>query len=152
MKCYTYVSGRTTAGINHNGGTKKTCAIKLNIPYDWDADRFMANIQHKESADIFLYCVSEIVEGDSLSSVFPENCFLIHCPELTDISNYNCSCFEITINESGAYYVLFENSILKDTTTSSYIINENGKPKIVSSNPTVEGLTSNDTAQFSILL
>ena len=152
MKCYTYLSGKLTAGINHNGETKKTCAIKINIPYDWDADSFMANIQQKIYADIFLYCVSEIVDGHSVSSVFPENCFLLHCPELVNMDNLNCSCLEIAINESGAYYVLFENSSLKDTATGSCIINDSGKPKITADSPAVEDLTKDIKNQFTFLL
>lgn len=151
MKCYTYAAGKTTTGVSHLGQTKKTCALKLNIPRDWDADQILADIQSKKYADILLYCACDVVDGDSLSSVFPEDCFLIYCPDITIMDNHNNSCYEVLVNAAGAYYVLFSDSMLVDTDKSVAIINEGGKPKI-SNSPTVQDDVLTDTGDFPILL
>lgn len=133
MKCFTYNKNKITAGVlSTDSKTElKTCALSINMPADWDIETFLDLIKSKEYCDILLYCNVKISEGDSNSSVFPEDCILLYCTDkATDITNIENSCLEIRTEGTDVCYVLFNNSILFDVESSKYIINNKGSAVI----------------------
>lgn len=127
MRCYTRSSGKTTTGIVINGKNQKTCAINLNIPYDWDDVGYIQHLRDKSLADILLYGCTELVNGDSCSSVFPEDCVLIRFMDISDVENINNSCMELNLSAESVDLILYEDSCLFDESTKTYLINSKGK-------------------------
>lgn len=131
MKCYTYTSGQLTPGIELNGKNQKTCAINLNIPFNWDDAAFIQSLRSREYADILLYGVTKVVEGDSCSSVFPANCALIRVLDILSVKNHEDSCFELGLTSDKIEFILFDGSSLSDAETGNYLVNDNGELKVL---------------------
>ena len=130
MNCYTYTNGETLPGFTSNGINQKTCAFTLKIPYDWDADEIISRLKNRSHADILLYSCVDICQGNSVSSVFPENCIAICSPEIFTLENYDDSCLEVTADADRVIYILFEDSELFDSATDKYICNAGGVPEL----------------------
>lgn len=150
MKCFTYTHGETLPGFNLNGVNQKTCAFTLKIPYDWDTDELIDRLRNHSQADILLYSCVEVCEGDSVSSVFPENCLAVMSDELFTLDNYEDSCLEVCADDAGLTFVLFDGSELYDSATGKYIRNDDGVLSIQDTSKRVEVI--NETDDSIILL
>lgn len=126
MNCYTYTNGETLPGFSLNGENQKTCAFTLKIPYDWDADELINRLRYRSHADILLYSCVGICKGNTVSSVFPDNCVAIFSSEIFTLNNHNASSLEVLADEAQIVYVLFDGSELYDSSTGKYIYNNNG--------------------------
>lgn len=128
MKCYTYTNGETLSGIQDaNGENQNTCAITINAPLDWDVDELVMRIQNKSQSDILLYCCATLTEGDSVSSVFPDDCVLLRCTDPLHIENCDNSCLEVRATVDVLDLVLFNQSSVLDEATRTLITNHEGE-------------------------
>lgn len=150
MNCYTYTDGETLPGFNLNGENQKTCAFTLNVPYDWDVDELIARLKNHSQADILLYSCVEVCKGDSVSSVFPENCIMITSSDIFSLNNHDNSCLEVIADADRVVYVLFDGSELYDTETGKYIRNSNGTPEVLDRSKLAE--TFEDTDDHIIMI
>lgn len=144
MNCFTYAAGETLPGFDLNGTNQKTCAFTLKIPYDWDADEIIKRLREHSHADILLYSCVSVVEGNSVSSVFPENCIAVFSPEIFSLTNYDDSCLEVLATAEQVVYVLFDNSELYDTATGKYLHNTDGELELLDTSRRAETIRDTD--------
>ena len=144
MNCFTYATGENLPGVDLNGSNQKTCAFTLKIPYDWDADELINRLRNHSHADILLYSCVEVVEGNSLSSVFPESCIAVFSPEIFTLTNHDDSCLEVIADADRIVYVLFDGSELYDESTCKYLRNENGSLEINDASKRAETFSETD--------
>ena len=130
MKCFNYKSGKITQGVVAAGKKLKTCEVLVKLPKDWSNDVFIQQVRSRDLADIFLYACVELCEGDTVSSIFPESCFVLEMPCPISYTNYETSALELDVTPDRVLVVLFEDSCLYDKDTGKYITNDAGKPKV----------------------
>lgn len=156
MRCFTYNKNKIASGVLSTDfkTNLKTCALSINMPADWDVETFLELIKSKEYCDILLYCNVKITEGDSNSSVFPEDCILLYCMnKAMYITNIENSCLEIRTEGTDICYVLFNDSALFDAETSKYIINDNGSAIITNTlNHNLDSKVDENLEEFIISL
>lgn len=150
MNCYTYTAGEPLPGFSLNGINQRTCAFTLHIPYDWDVDELLNRLKNHSQADILLYSCVEVCEGNSVSSVFPENCIMVACEDIFSLKNQDNSCLEVLANADCVAYILFDGSELYDTEKGKYIRNADGVLEINDQSKRAE--TIEDTDDSIILL
>jgi hypothetical protein len=144
MNCFTYTNGETLPGFSLNGENQKTCAFTLNIPYDWDADELINRLKNYSQADILLYSCVQICEGNSVSSVFPENCVMLASGDIFSLVNYDASCLEVLAEADRIVYIMFNNSELYDTESGKYIRNNDGTLEIIDQSKRVKAIEDTD--------
>lgn len=153
MKCFIYSSGTPHAGLVLHGKETKTCAITLNIPCDWNWNTFEDILRARDTADVFLHGCTELTEGDSCSSIFPSDCVLVRCDDITAIHNVDNSCLELNLKHNSIDFILYSNSSLYDEVADQYIINQSGEIEIQSGGDR-RGLQTipSDSSDYEILL
>lgn len=135
MKCFKYNSGKIAQGVEVAGKKLDTCEILVKLPNDWSGEVFIQMVKSREFADVFLYTYVELCEGDTVSSIFPEGCFVLDMPCPISYTNYDNSALELDVTCDRVLVVLFKDSCVYDKDTNKYITNNNGKPKISSEPP-----------------
>lgn len=130
MNCFKYKSGKITQGVDVSGKKLKTCEILVKLPKDWNNDIFIQRVRDRDFADIFLYTCVELCEGDTVSSIFPEGCFVLELPCPISYTNYDTSALELDVTCDRVLVVLFDDSCVYDKDTNKYITNDKGKPKV----------------------
>ena len=134
MKLFTYSEGRLSPGavLPQSADTTqhKTCAININLPCDCDVDSFLRKLKGRDCADILLYGVVTLTEGDSVSSTCPEDSVLVVCEDPFRLDNFKNSCLEVTADEMCVSFLLYNGSELYDTESDKFIRNDNGKLKL----------------------
>ncbi len=130
MKCFKYNSSKIAQGVEVAGKKLKTCEILVKLPNDWSGEVFIQMVKSREFADVFLYTCVELCEGDTVSSIFPEGCFVLEMPCPVSYTNYDNSALELDVTSDRVLVVLFDNSCVYDKDTDKYITNDGGKPKI----------------------
>ena len=127
MKCYSYKNGKITSGITHGDRCLKTCAVLVKFPESWNLSRFLESVRCKEYSDIFLHACVELIEGDSITSVFPEGCAVVNMPCPVSFTNHRNMALELDVTDAGVLAVLPPDSSIYDKDTERYISNVEGK-------------------------
>lgn len=139
MRCFTYSKGKVSTGIVQNefknNKTLNTCAILLKVPDVWPVDALIENIRSRAYADILLHTCIELVEGDSVSNVFPETCAVVRFPCPVSFTNYNNSALELDVSADGVLAVLFTDSCVYDKDTGKYVTNVDGNIAVSDKEP-----------------
>ena len=144
VKCFSIIDGKVQPFIDMSGfrwcGNFKnpakvtTAALQLYVDSDWGSQDIINGIRFHNNRESLLYGIAYLSEGDTESSLVPKGTVALAVPSFgyTSVSGTDDWSMPITFHSDMKIMLCFPGNTFL-TADDKYIINDDGKPRVVDS-------------------